>query len=505
MGPMKIKKKSKASSSAASSKKRSSSLSPYGSGASGGPRIAVAIMAAGKGTRLKSQIPKVLHEVGGKPLLEHVIRAAVRIVPAKDVYVIIGHEADRVRAAMAHTSVNFVLQAEQRGTGHALISAREALAGYDHVIVLSGDAPLITPETVGQLRNYHLEEEAAMTLLSAELENPTGYGRVLRKSGRKAEVEAIVEEKAASPAQKKIREINSGFYVFAVKELYANIGKLSTANAHGEYYLTDMAAVLRKARQCVVAFKTANAAEVLGGNTRAELTSIDEQMRVAKCRQLMADGVTVFYPASCVIDADVEVAPDTVIEPYVQLLGNTRIGSGCRIRSYTVIQDSEIGDGVMIRPGCVIEESRVAAGAVLGPYSHLRPGSEIGEGAHVGNFVETKKIKLGKGSKANHLTYLGDAEIGAGVNIGAGTITCNYDGVNKHTTVIEDSVFIGSDSTLVAPVRIGKGAYIGAASCITEDVPADALAVGRARQNVKEGWAREKRAKKKISAGDKSH
>ena len=344
-----------------------------------------------------------------------------------------------------------------------------------------------------------------MTLLSAELENPTGYGRVLRKSGRKAEVEAIVEEKAASPAQKKIREINSGFYVFAVKELYANIGKLSTANAHGEYYLTDMAAVLRKARQCVVAFKTANAAEVLGGNTRAELTSIDEQMRVAKCRQLMADGVTVFYPATCVIDADVEIAPDTVIEPYVQLLGNTRIGRVAAFVLTTVIQDSEIGDGVMIRPGCVMEDSRVAAGAVMGPYSHLRPGSEIGEGAHVGNFVETKKIKLGKGSKANHLTYLGDAEIGAGVNIGAGTITCNYDGVNKHTTVIEDGVFIGSDSTLVAPVRVGKGAYVGAASCITEDVPADALAVGRARQIVKEGWAREKRAKKKISAGDKSH
>jgi bifunctional UDP-N-acetylglucosamine pyrophosphorylase/glucosamine-1-phosphate N-acetyltransferase len=341
-----------------------------------------------------------------------------------------------------------------------------------------------------------------MTLLSAELDNPTGYGRVLRKTARSAEVLAVVEEKASSPAQKQIREINSGFYVFAVKELYANIGKLSTANAHGEYYLTDMAAVLRKARQRVVAFKTANAAEVLGGNTRAELANIDEQMRLAKCRQLMADGVTVFYPATCVIDSDVAVAPDTVIEPYVQLLGSTRIGAACRIRSYTVIRDSEIGDGVIVRPGCMIDESRVAAGAVLGPYSHLRPGSEIGEGAHVGNFVETKKIKLGKGSKANHLTYLGDAEIGAGVNIGAGTITCNYDGVNKHKTVIEDSVFIGSDSTLVAPVRIGKGAYVGAASCITDDVPADALAVGRARQIVKDGWAGKKRAERKHKAGE---
>jgi bifunctional UDP-N-acetylglucosamine pyrophosphorylase/glucosamine-1-phosphate N-acetyltransferase len=474
---------------------RSSLPSTFMTGTS--PRVAVAIMAAGKGTRLKSQLPKVLHEVGGKPLLEHVIRAAVRIVPAKDVYAIIGHEAERVRSAMQHTGVNFVLQAEQRGTGHALIVAREALSGYDHVIVLSGDAPLITAETIARLRDVHLEESAAMTLLSADLDNPTGYGRVLRKTPRSVEVQAVVEEKAATATQKQIREINSGFYVFAVAPLYGNIEKLSTANAHNEYYLTDMAEVLRKARQRVVAWKTATASEVLGGNTRAELADIDIRMRWWKCQQLMADGVTVFYPASCVIDADVEIAPDTVIEPYVQLLGKTRIGTGCRLRSYCVIRDSEIGDRVVVRPGCVMEEARIGPGAVVGPFSHLRPGSDIGEGAHVGNFVETKKIKLGKGSKANHLTYLGDAEIGEGVNIGAGTITCNYDGVHKHTTVIEDGVFIGSDSTLVAPVRVGKGAYVGAASCITDDVPPDSLAVGRSRQIVKEGWAREKRGAQK--------
>jgi bifunctional UDP-N-acetylglucosamine pyrophosphorylase/glucosamine-1-phosphate N-acetyltransferase len=380
--------------------------------------------------------------------------------------------------------------------------AREALADYDHVIVLSGDAPLISPETIGRLLNFHLEEQAAMTLLSADLENPTGYGRVLRKNLpgktlRRAEVQAIVEEKSASASQKKIREINSGFYAFAVKDLYENISKLSTANAHAEYYLTDMAEVLRKARQRVVAFKTDDASEVLGGNTRAELADIDEKMRRAKCRQLMTDGVTVFYPATCVIDADVEVAPDTVIEPYVQLLGKTRIGSATRVRSYCVIRDTEIGDGVMVLPGCVMDGARIAAGATVGPYSRLRPGTEIDEGAHVGNFVETKKVRLGKGSKANHLTYLGDAEIGAGVNIGAGTITCNYDGVHKHPTIIEDGVFIGSDSTLVAPIRVGKGAYVGAASCLTEDVPADSLAIGRARQTVKEGWAREKRKKAK--------
>lgn len=462
------------------------------------PRIAVAIMAAGKGTRLKSQLPKVLHEVGGKPLLAHVIAAATRVVPAGDVYAIIGHEADRVRSALARTGVSFVLQADQRGTGHALMVAQKSLAAYDHVIVLSGDAPMILPETIGRLRNFHLEEQAAMTLLSADLADPAGYGRVVRKSAGSSEVQAIVEEKAASATQKKIREINSGFYVFAVKPLFANIGKLSTANPHGEYYLTDMAEILRRSKHRVVAWKTPTPGEVLGGNTRSELAAIDARIRHAKCEQLMADGVTIFYPDTCVIDSDVAVAPDTVIEPFVQLLGNTRIGTACRIRSYSVIRDSVIGDGVIVRPGCVIEEARVASSAVIGPYSHLRPGSDIGEGAHVGNFVETKKIRLGKGSKANHLTYLGDAEIGSGVNIGAGTITCNYDGVRKHTTTIDDGAFIGSDSTLVAPVRVGKGAYVAAASCITENVPEDSLAVGRARQVIKEGWVREKRASRKA-------
>jgi len=463
------------------------------------PRVAVAIMAAGKGTRLKSQLPKVLHEVGGKPLLAHVIAAATRVVPPADVFAIIGHEADRVRSAVAHTRVNFVLQSEQRGTGHALMVARQALSAYDHVIVLSGDAPQITPQTIAQLLNFHLDEQAAMTLLGADLDHPTGYGRVLRKNPRSAQVQAIVEEKSASTAQKKIREINAGFYVFAVPQLFSHIEKLSTANPHAEYYLTDMAEVLRKTRQRVVVWKTENSAEVLGANTRAELSFIDSQIRMRKCQQLMADGVTIFYPATCVIDNDVAIAPDTVIEPFVQILGNSRIDASCRIRSYSVIRDSEIGDGVLIRNGCILDGARVERNAILGPYSHLRPGSDIGEGAHIGNFVETKKIKLGKGSKANHLTYLGDAEIGAGVNIGAGTITCNYDGVHKHTTIIEDGVFIGSDSTLVAPVRVGKGAYVAAASCITENVPEDALALGRAQQVVKEGWAGRKRAARKST------
>ena len=461
------------------------------------PRIAVAIMAAGKGTRLKSQLAKVLHEVGGKPLLTRVIAAATSVVPPADVFVIIGHEAERVRSVVAHTGVNFVLQTDQRGTGHALMVAQPALSAYDHVIVLSGDAPQITPQTIARLLNFHLDQQAAMTLLSADLDHPTGYGRVIRKNNRSAEVEAIVEEKSASPAQKAIHEINAGFYVFALPQLLSNIEKLSTANPHGEYYLTDMASVLRRSKRRVVVWKTEHPNEVLGANTLAELAAIDHQIRMQKCQQLMAEGVTIFYPATCVIDDEVEVAADTLIEPSVQILGRSRIGAACHISSFSVIRNSEVGPGVLIRSGCILDEANIGPSAVLGPYSHLRPGSDIGEGAHVGNFVETKKIKLGKGSKANHLTYLGDAEIGAGVNIGAGTITCNYDGAQKHTTIIGDGAFIGSDSTLVAPVRVGKGAYVGAASCITSNVPDDALAVGRARQVVKEGWAREKRAARK--------
>ncbi len=458
-------------------------------------RFAVAILAAGKGTRLKSQLPKVLHQIGGKPLLQHVIDAAKQIVPAQDIYAIVGHEAERVKEAVAHNGIRFVLQTEQRGTGHAIMMCRGALANYDHVLVLSGDAPLIRAATIAQLRDYHLEQRAAMTLLSALPPDPFGYGRVLRKTKGSALVTEIVEEKSLTPKQREanLREINAGFYAFAVKSLFTHIDRLKTENAHREFYLTDMAAILSKSKSKVVATAAADDMEVLGINTRVELARLDAMLRDRKCMELMLSGVTIFRPETCVIDADVEVAADTVIEPSVQLLGSTKIGANCRIRSFSVIQNSTLGDSVLVRPGCILDESQVADGALLGPYSHLRLGSEIGEGAHVGNFVETKKIKLGKGSKANHLTYLGDAEIGAGVNIGAGTITCNYDGVNKHKTIIGDGVFVGSDTTLVAPIRLGKGAYVGAASCLTDDVPDDSLAVARARQMNKEGWAKTKR------------
>jgi len=476
--------------------KKESSTRPARNGQDG--RTAIAIMAAGKGTRLKSKHPKVLHEVGGKPLLAHVIAAATKIVPAADVYAIVGHEAERVREAVAHTGVNFILQKEQRGTGHALMVARNALAPYDRVIVLSGDAPMITSDTIGHLRDFHTSTKSAMTILTAILEDPSGYGRIIRKNSRSDEVRAIVEQKSASAAQKKVREINSGIYSFDVSALLEHIDELGTDNAHGEFYLTDMAAILRQAKKKVVAIAATDSHEVLGANTRVELAEIDQRLRMLKCEQLMRDGVTIFYPQTCVIDTDVEIGADTVLGPFVQLLGNTRIGSDCRIQSYSVIRNTTIEDRAEILPGCVMDDSTIRAGARLGPYSRLRPGSDVGEGAHVGNFVEMKKTRLGKGSKANHLTYLGDTEIGERVNVGAGTITCNYDGVNKFKTIIEDGVFVGSDATLVAPVRLGKNSYVGAASCITADVPADSLAIGRGRQIVKEGWVKEKGARKKC-------
>ncbi len=455
--------------------------------------FAIAIMAAGKGTRLKSKRPKVLHEIGGQALLKHVIAAAKTLVPADNIYCIVGHEADRVKAAVAPTGVKFVMQEEQRGTGHALqmVKAYFTLTGEvlpKNMLVLSGDVPLIRPETIRAICEMHIAESAAMTILTAVPDNPTGYGRVLR-SGTGVEVSAIVEQKSLQPEHGNPPEINSGIYCFKTEALFSKLDLLSTDNAHGEFYLTDVAALLVADGERVVAVKADSVDEVLGANTIAEMMHLDQAMRAATARRLMAMGVTIFRPDTCVIDAEVTVGADTVIEPYVQLLGATKIGSECRIRSYSVVQNSSLGDGVLVRNGCIMDGAAISDGAILGPYAHLRPESRIGEGAHVGNFVETKKITLGKGSKANHLNYLGDAEIGDGVNIGAGAITCNYDGVHKHLTRIGDGAFVGSDSTLVAPVSVGAGAYVAAGSCITSDVPEGALALGRSRQVTKDGWA----------------
>jgi bifunctional UDP-N-acetylglucosamine pyrophosphorylase / glucosamine-1-phosphate N-acetyltransferase len=457
-------------------------------------KLAVVIMAAGKGTRLKSQRPKVLHEIGGLPLLAHVIAAASHIVASADIYAVVGHQAERVKTAVAASGVRFVEQKEQRGTGHAIQCARAAISGYDNILVLSGDVPLIRPETLDTLWRFHQSEQAAMTILTAAPADPTGYGRIVRRAPDAPEVEAIVEQKALTAGQQSLQEINSGIYAFRTASLLAHLDRLNANNANKEVILTDMAGLLQGAGERVVAIQAADSAEVLGANTIAELVALDATLRAATANRLMAQGVTIFRPETSMIDAGVEVAADTVIEPFVQLLGHTKVGKDCFIRSYSVIEDCTLGNHVLVNQSSVLSESTVADGAKIGPFAHLRPGSEIGEEAHVGNFVETKKTKLGKGSKANHLTYLGDAEVGERTNIGAGTITCNYDGVHKYPTRIGKESFVGSHATLVAPVTVGNGVFIGAGSCITEDIPDDSLALGRAHQVIKKGWAATRRA-----------
>ncbi|MGH9616957.1 MAG: bifunctional UDP-N-acetylglucosamine diphosphorylase/glucosamine-1-phosphate N-acetyltransferase GlmU [Acidobacteriaceae bacterium] len=467
----------------------------------GTQNFATAILAAGKGTRLKSKRAKVLHEIAGKPLVRHVIDAVLKVTPPDRVFVVTGHQAEQVERAVEATEVRFVRQTQQLGTGHAVQCLRESVQSAGDLLVLSGDAPLIRPETIENLRKFHQAQRAAMTILTARPENPFGYGRVLRVSPGNAEVAAIVEQKALATDQQNIGEINSGIYMFRIESLYRHIDALKSNNAHGEYYLTDMAAILRAAGERVVAYETADAMEVLGANTIAEMMELDTALRRQTARRLMALGVTIQMPETCVIDADVTVGPDTIIEPFVQLLGNTHIGEDCRIRSYSVIQDSKLGDRVVVRNSSVLDEATVADGAFIGPFAHLRPGSQIGREAHVGNFVETKNARVGERSKANHLTYLGDVAIGSGCNVGAGVITCNYDGVNKHPTEIGDRVFVGSNATLVAPVALEDDTYIAAASCITEAVPSGALAFGRARQSIKPGWVKQRRAAQEKKQG----
>jgi len=456
--------------------------------------LAIVIMAAGKGTRLHSKRPKVLYHIGGKPLVAQVIAAASRVVSPENIFVVIGHQAEHVRAAVAASGVRFVEQTEQRGTGHAVQCARGAIAGYENVLVLSGDVPLVRTETVQRLSDFHEDQKAAMTVLTAEPADPFGYGRIIRKAPGSAEIEQIVEQKSLAPGQEEIGEINSGIYAFRTAALLAHLDQLSAENVHGEYYLTDIAGILHAAGERVVAVKAEDAEEILGANTIAEMMALDAKQNAATVARHMAAGVTIYMPETCVIEPEVEIAPDTVIEPFVQLRGRTKIGGDSIVRSFTVIESCTLGDRVLVLQSCVMEDSIVADGARIGPFARLRPGSDIGPEAHVGNFVETKKAKLGRGAKANHLTYLGDAEVGEGTNIGAGTITCNYDGVHKHLTRIGKGVFVGSDTTLVAPITVEDGAYIGAASCITKSVPAGALAVARTRQMTKEGWAAAKKA-----------
>lgn len=451
----------------------------------------VVILAAGQGTRMKSRLPKVLHPVAGRSMIAHVLRTAASVNPATTT-LIVGHQADTVRDRLSDVpGLQFAVQEPQRGTAHALQQAEPALTGRTGTLVLlSGDVPLLTPATLTRLLEAHHAAGAAATVVTANVERPYGYGRIVRTNGR---IARIVEEKDASPTERQIHEINSGIYAFDLAPLFDALRTIASKNAQGEYYLTDLIGIYRRRKLTVETYTVENAAEIRGVNSRSELAEVSAIVRQTKNEELMAAGVTIVDPATTYIDPDVQVGADTVIHPGVVLEGHTRIGSACEIQAYTRLVDSEIGDRVTVNSYCLIVGAHVADGVSVGPFAHLRPETEVGQGAKVGNFVELKKTKLGPGSKANHLSYLGDATIGANVNVGAGTITCNYDGKHKHQTVIEDGAFIGSDTQLIAPVRVGKGAYIGAGSSITQDVPAGALGIGRGRQSNVEGWVEKKK------------
>jgi bifunctional UDP-N-acetylglucosamine pyrophosphorylase/glucosamine-1-phosphate N-acetyltransferase len=451
----------------------------------------IVILAAGKGTRMKSAMPKVLHPAGGLPLIEHVLRAADALKPATTVLVV-GHLAAQVQEALSkRPGLRFALQEPQLGTGHALLQAEPHLAGATGtVVLLSGDVPLLRAETLADLVQRHESAGAAATVLTARVSGPHEYGRIVRENGR---IAAIVEHKDATPAQRAIDEVNSGIYAFALEPLFDALRSIGSANAQGEYYLPDLVGIYRARGKVVETMMLEDPRQILGVNSRRELADVSAILKTTKNDALMASGVSLVDPATAYIGPDVEIGPDTIVHPNVYLEGNTRIGANCQIHAGVRIIDSTIDDGAIINNYCVIRESHVRSGAELGPFAHLRPLSDVGEKAKVGNFTELKKTSLGKGSKAPHLSHLGDAVIGEKVNIGAGTITCNYDGTHKHQTVIEDGAFIGSDSQLVAPVRIGKGAYIAAGSSIVEDVPAGALGIARGKQTNKPGWVEKKK------------
>jgi bifunctional UDP-N-acetylglucosamine pyrophosphorylase/glucosamine-1-phosphate N-acetyltransferase len=458
------------------------------------PDIHLVVLAAGKGTRMRSDTPKVLHRAGEFRLIEHVLRAAAAL-EASTIVVVVGHLAEDVRRALPERlGLRFALQEPQLGTGHALLQAETHLAGaHGTVVLLSGDVPLLRGATLRELVATHERSGAAATVLTARVPDPTGYGRIVRQEGR---ITAIVEHRDATPVERAIDEINSGIYAFAAEPLFDALRSIGSANAQAEYYLPDLVRIYRERGLNVETVRLEDAREILGVNSRRELADVAAILKTTKNEALMAEGVSIVDPASTWIGPDVSVGRDTVIHPNVHLEGQTQIGERCEIHASVRIVDSTLDNGVVINNFCVIRESHVRAGAQIGPFAHIRPQSDVGEGAHVGNFTELKKTTLGKGSKANHLSYLGDATIGEKVNVGAGTITCNYDGTRKHPTVIEDGAFIGSDSQLVAPVRVGKGAYVAAGSSIVEDVPAGALGVARAKQVNKDGWVERKKTGK---------
>ena len=453
----------------------------------------IVVLAAGKGTRMKSSVPKVLHRVAGKPMIDYVLDTAARLAP-RTTTVVLGHQLDALKAVLAaHPSLGIVVQEPQRGTAHALLATESALQGASGIMVLlSGDVPLLSAATLKTLVERHKVTGAAATVVTAFVEDPTGYGRIVR-SGE--EIARIVEEKDSSPAERGIREINAGIYAFTLDGLFDAVRSIATDNAQGEYYLPDLVAVYRRRGLGVETITVSRPDEIQGINSRSELAAVSRIVRQAKNTALMAAGVTIEDPATTYIDGGVEIGPDTVIHPCVTIAGRTAIGSGCEIHSGVQVVDSRIGDRVTIRNHCVIAGASIANDATVGPFTHLRPEVSIGERAKVGNFVEMKSTVLGAGSKAMHLSYLGDTVIGTNVNVGAGTITCNYDGARKHKTTIGDGAFIGSDTQLIAPVTVGEGAYVGTGTTIREDVPAGALAVSAGKQRNIEGWVEQRKKK----------
>jgi bifunctional UDP-N-acetylglucosamine pyrophosphorylase/glucosamine-1-phosphate N-acetyltransferase len=452
------------------------------------------ILGAGKGKRMRSERAKVLHPIAGRPMIDYVVRAALR-AGAGRICVILGNQAAEVRRALAPHArrLTFCLQREQKGTGHAVLMASRHLAGLaGDALILNGDVPAVRGDLLRRLVQEHRARGAALTLVTAHPADPTGYGRIVRDPS--GGIARVVEERDARPEEREIREINCGLYVVDCGLLFPALRRLTPANAQREIYLTDLVRLLRADGHRVAALPHGDAEEVLGVNTRRELAAAGRLLHARKAEALMERGVTFLDPDHTYVDSDVRVGPDTILYPAVHLRGRTRIGRGCSVEPGCVIRDSVLGDGVRVLPHSVITASRLRDGAQVGPFAHLRPQSDIGARARIGNFVEVKKSRIGEEVKAGHLSYLGDARLGRRVNVGAGTITCNYDGRRKHVTVLEDDVFIGSDTQLVAPVRVRRGAYVGAGTTVTRDVPAGALALSRAPQQNREGWVRLRRA-----------
>ena len=457
----------------------------------------VIVLAAGKGTRMKSSRPKILHRLAGRPLVEQVLRAAAPLGAATTTLVV-GHQAATVERQLDGVDVpglRFVPQDPQLGTAHALLQAEPL---FDHItgtlIVLSGDAPLIRSRTLRRLADRHEASGAAATVLTAALSQPYGYGRIIRRNG---ELARIVEETDASPNQRRIREVNGGIYAFDLAPLFAALHQVPEAGQKHERYLPAVIHLYHRQQLPVETVAAEDPDEIRGINSQTELAEVSSVVRQRKNEELMAAGVTIDDPATTYIDAEVEVGSDTVIHPSVILEGRTVIGARCELHSGVRVIDSTVGDDVTVNNFCVITESRVADGARIGPFAHLRPATSVGTGARVGNFVELKKAVLGARAKANHLSYIGDATVGEEVNLGAGTITVNYDGTTKHQTTVEDAAFVGCGTQLVAPVTVGRGAYVAAGSCITDDVPPGALSIARGRQENKEGWVAKRKARRR--------